>query len=55
MADFGHDVADYTDVDPGRGPGRILIGTQRERDGTAVSETVDLGPNEALIVESEHE
>lgn len=38
---------------PGGGPGRILIGTHREREGASVSETVDLGPNEALVVESE--
>jgi alpha-glucosidase len=33
------------------GPGRVLIGTDRERDGTAVGSGIELGPNEALVVE----
>lgn len=33
------------------GPGRILIGTDRDRDGTPVDQTVELRPNEGLVVE----
>ena len=36
---------------PGAGPGRVLIGTHRDRDGTAVATDVDLRPNEAVVVE----
>ena len=36
---------------PGAGPGRVLIGTHRDRDGAAVDETVELRPNEAVVVE----
>ena len=36
----------------GVGPGRVLIGTHRERDGASVDGAVDLRPNEALIVEA---
>jgi alpha-glucosidase len=35
---------------PGAGPGRVLIGTHRERDGASVDGAVELRPNEALIV-----
>jgi alpha-glucosidase len=34
------------------GPGRVLIGTHRDRDGTPVGRVVDLRPNEAVVVES---
>jgi glycosidase len=37
---------------PDVGPGRVLIGTHRERDGAPVGRTVDLRPNEALVVET---
>ena len=36
---------------PGAGPGRVLIGTHRDRDGTPVPSDVDLRPNEAVVVE----
>ena len=36
---------------PGAGPGGVLIGTRRDRDGTRLGADVDLGPNEALVVE----
>jgi alpha-glucosidase len=37
------------------GPGRVLVGTHRERDGVEVGRAVDLRPNEALVVESDNE
>jgi alpha-glucosidase len=37
---------------PGAGPGRVLIGTNRERDGARVDRVVELQPNEALVIES---
>jgi len=37
---------------PDAGPGRVLIGTHRDRHGTEVSAVVDLRPNEAVVVES---
>jgi len=37
---------------PDAGPGRVIIGTDRDRDGRAVNETVELRPNEALVVEA---
>jgi glycosidase len=43
-----------TDADrsvPSGGPGRVLIGTHRDRDGTAIADTVELRPNEAVLVE----
>ena len=36
---------------PAAGPGRVLIGTHRERDGATVAGTVDLRANEALVVD----
>jgi glycosidase len=36
---------------PDAGPGAVLIGTQRDRDGAAVEDVVELRPNEALVVE----
>jgi alpha-glucosidase len=36
---------------PGAGPGRVLIGTDRARDGEAVDATVQLRPNEGVVVE----
>jgi len=36
---------------PGAGPGRVLIGTHRDRDGTSVPSDVELRPNEAVVVE----
>ena len=36
---------------PGAGPGRIVIGTHRDRDGASVSSDVGLRPNEAVVVE----
>jgi alpha-glucosidase len=36
---------------PGAGPGRVLIGTHRERDGATVGADVELGPNEAVVIE----
>jgi glycosidase len=35
---------------PGAGPGRILIGTNRDRDGERVDRGVELRPNEALVI-----
>jgi alpha-glucosidase len=37
---------------PDVGPGRVLIGTGRDREGASVDATVELGPNEALVVEA---
>jgi alpha-glucosidase len=37
---------------PGAGPGRILVGTHRDRDGSGVDQTVELQPNEAIVVEA---
>lgn len=37
---------------PGAGPGRVLIGTHADRDGAGVEATVELRPNEALVIES---
>ena len=48
-------LVNFTDAPatiPGGGPGSVLIGTERDRDGTPVGETVDLRPNEALVVEA---
>ncbi|HYI67549.1 MAG TPA: alpha-amylase family glycosyl hydrolase [Candidatus Limnocylindrales bacterium] len=36
---------------PAAGPGRVLIGTDRERDGASVAADVALGPNEAVVIE----
>ena len=38
---------------PAGGPGRVLIGTHRDRDGADVGGAIDLRPNEALVVEAE--
>jgi alpha-glucosidase len=38
---------------PDAGPGRVLIGTHRDRDGARVDQAVGLRPNEALVVESD--
>ena len=37
---------------PGAGPGRVLIGTCRDRDGAPLGGDVELGPNEAVVVEA---
>ncbi|HSI99938.1 MAG TPA: alpha-amylase family glycosyl hydrolase [Patescibacteria group bacterium] len=37
---------------PDGGPGRVLIGTHRDRDGAAVERSVELRPNEAVVVET---
>ncbi|MGH2385099.1 MAG: alpha-amylase family glycosyl hydrolase [Candidatus Limnocylindria bacterium] len=37
---------------PDAGPGRVLIGTHRDRDGAAVGRVVALRPNEAVVVET---
>ncbi len=34
------------------GPGTVLVGTHRDRDGDDVGAAVDLRPNEALVVEA---
>lgn len=39
-------------VVPDAGPGRVLIGTDRDRDGTPVDQTVELRPNEGLVIET---
>ena len=39
-------------VVPDAGPGTVLIGTHRDRDGSRVDRTVELGPNEAVVVET---
>ena len=36
---------------PGAGPGRVRIGTHRDRDGARVGESEELRPNEAVVVE----
>lgn len=36
---------------PDGGPGRILIGTHRERDGAMVERSVELRPHEGVVVE----
>jgi glycosidase len=36
---------------PGVGPGHVLIGTHRDREGDAITDGVDLRPNEAIVVE----
>jgi len=36
---------------PGAGPGRVLIGTHRDRDGSSAATDVVLRPNEAVVVE----
>ena len=33
------------------GPGRVVVGTHRARDGEAVGRSVELRPNEAIVVE----
>jgi glycosidase len=37
---------------PGGGPGRVLIGTHRDRDGSEVGREVELAPNEGLVIEA---
>ena len=37
---------------PDAGPGRVLIGTHRDRDGSPVAAEVALRPNEAVVVEA---
>jgi alpha-glucosidase len=44
-------TGEHRDV-PGAGPGRVLIATHRDRDGAATDGTVDLRPNEAVVVEA---
>ncbi|HEX2884547.1 MAG TPA: alpha-amylase family glycosyl hydrolase [Candidatus Limnocylindria bacterium] len=36
---------------PGCGAGRVLIGTHRDREGDAITDEVELRPNEAVVVE----
>jgi alpha-glucosidase len=36
---------------PAAGPGRVLIGTHRDRDADQVERSVELRPNEAIVVE----
>jgi len=36
----------------GAGPGRVLIGTDRDREAAMVGDVVELRPNEALVVEA---
>jgi hypothetical protein len=36
---------------PGVRPGRVLIGTRPDHDGASVDGELQLGPNEALVVE----
>jgi len=36
---------------PGAGPGRVLIGTHRGRDGASVAADVGLDPNEGIVIE----
>lgn len=38
---------------PDAGPGRVLIGTDRGRDGTSVEQAVELRPNEGLVIEGQ--
>jgi glycosidase len=38
---------------PGAGPGRVLVGTHRDRDASRVGDVVELRANEALIVDVE--
>ncbi|MGH2600354.1 MAG: alpha-amylase family glycosyl hydrolase, partial [Dehalococcoidia bacterium] len=48
-------VLNLTDVPrsiPGAGPGRVLIGTERDREGATVGDVAELRPNEALVVEA---
>lgn len=48
-------VLNFTDQQrsvPDGGPGRVLIGTHRDRDGLTVERSVELRPNEALVVEA---
>lgn len=35
----------------GAGPGRVLVGTHRDREGEPVDDLVELRPNEALVVD----
>ena len=37
---------------PGAGPGRVLVGTHRDREDADVDGSVELRPNEALVVEA---
>ena len=37
----------------GAGPGRVLIGTHRDRDGAKVAADAELGPNEAVVIEAD--
>ena len=37
---------------PGAGPGSVLIGTDRDRDGAAEGSAVELRPNEAVVLEA---
>jgi alpha-glucosidase len=36
---------------PGAGAGRVLIGTQRDRDGASVAVDLELRPNEAVVID----
>lgn len=48
-------LTDAPSVVPDAGPGRVLIGTDRHRDGTSVGSYVELGPNEGLVIELRQE
>ena len=37
---------------PGAGPGRVVIGTHRDRDGAGLDAIVELRPNEGVVVET---
>ena len=37
---------------PNAGPGHVLVGTDRLRDGARVSASVELQPNEAVVIEA---
>ncbi len=44
-------LTDEPRVVPDAGPGRVIIGTDRDRDGAAVERIAELRPNEAIVVE----
>ena len=49
-------IANLTDgprTVPGAGPGRVLIGTDRDRDGAPAGRVVEVLPNEAFVIELE--
>ncbi|HEX5039646.1 MAG TPA: alpha-amylase family glycosyl hydrolase [Candidatus Limnocylindria bacterium] len=44
-------LTDRPQAIPGAGPGRVLVGTDRSRDGHAVGEVVEMRQDEAVVVE----